>query len=337
MKHFVKILSLALCAAALLSLPAMAAEDDLLISPAPSVESLAPVRVWGKVTKLESGSLLLKNDNKDDIYNEVVVHLPEGVPCVDAVTGLPMDMSKVKDGDTLYAWVGNAMTMSLPPQTSALIVVGNIPADYRVPEFYKITGTDRTVTAAIYPAPERTEVNLPVAGGETLTIPVSAQFTPWLTRQIVTVDDLVPGSQILVWKDKDGKIAKVLLLPYAYRGYVNRVTAPNMDVLLCVNGEFDGNTPQHLCKRTDEAVLAPLRSVAEAAGYEVSWVKGQGAVVKDGDKVLFSVLPGSETVKRPGSEDGDWELTRPCVMEKGVTYLPEGELAMLLNLYLCQG
>lgn len=337
MKRFVKIMSLALCAAALLSLPALAAEDDLLISPAPSVESLAPVRVWGRVTRLESGSLLLKNDSKDAIYNEVVVHLPEGVPCVDAVTGLPMDMSKVKDGDTLYAWVGNAMTMSLPPQTSALIVVGNIPADYRVPEFYKITGLDRTVMAAIYPAPERTEVNLPVAGGETLTIPVSARFTPWLTRQIVTVDDLVPGSQILVWKDKDGKVEKVLLLPYAYRGYVNRVTAPNMDVLLCVNGKFDGNTPQHLCKKTDEAVLAPLRSVAEAAGYEVSWVSGQGAVVKDGDKVLFSVLPGSETVKRPGNKDGDWELTTPCVMEKGVTYLPEGELAMLLNLYLCQG
>ena len=103
MRRFGKVLSLVLCAAALLSLPAMAAEDGLLISPAPAIESLAPVRVWGKVTKLENGSLLLKNDNKDDIYNEVVVHLPEGVPCVDAVTGLPMDMGKVKDGDILYA------------------------------------------------------------------------------------------------------------------------------------------------------------------------------------------------------------------------------------------
>lgn len=333
MRRFTKVLSLslALCAAALLSLPAMAAEDGLLTSPAPAVESLAPVRVWGKVTKLESGSLLLKNDSKDDIYNEVVVHLPESVPCVDAVTGLPMDMGKVKDGDTLYAWVGPAMTMSLPPQTSALIVVGNLPADYKAPEFYKITGF------AIYPAPGGTEVHLPAAGGETLTIPASAQLTPWRTKNIVTVDDLVPGSQILVWKDKDGKVEKVLLLPYGYRGYVDRVTAPNTDVLLCVNGTFDGNTPQHLCKRTGEAILAPLRAIAEAAGYEVSWVSGQGATVKDGDKVLFSVLPGSETVKRSEEEGGDWELTMPCVMEKGVTYLPEGELAMLLDLYLCQG
>ena len=325
MKHVTRLLSLALCAAALLSLPAMAAEDGLLISPAPAVESLAPVRVWGKVTKLESGSLLLKNDNKDDIYSEVVVHLPEGVPCVDAVTGLPMDMSKVKDGDTLYAWVGNAMTMSLPPQTSALIVVGNIPADYRVPEFYKITGTDKTVMPAIYPAPERTEVNLPVAGGETLTIPISAQLTPWLTRQIVTVDDLVPGSQILVWKDKDGKVEKVLLLPYAYRGYC---TVLNGKGEVAVNGE-----KLAVNARLSGPGLLPLRAVAEAVNYDVSWVKGQGAVVKEGDKVIFSVLPGGETAKRPGNEDGDWELLAPCVTEKGVTYLAASDLSLLLDLY----
>lgn len=324
MRRFVKVLSLALCAAALLSLPAMAAEDGLLISPAPAVESLAPVRVWGKVTKLESGSLLLKNDNKDDIYSEVVVHLPEGVPCVDAVTGLPMDMGKVKDGDTLYAWVGNAMTMSLPPQASALIVVGNIPADYRVPEFYQITGTDKTVMPAIYPAPERTEVNLPVAGGETLAIPVSAQFTPWLTRQIVTVDDLVPGSQILVWKDKDGKVEKVLLLPYGYRGYYTMNDKGEVTVngeKLSVNAKLSGPG------------LLPLRAVAEAVNYDVSWVKGQGAVVKEGDKVLFSVLPGAETAKRPGNEDGDWELVAPCVTEEGVTYLAASDLSLLLDLY----
>lgn len=295
-----------------------------MISPAPAIESLAPVRVWGKVTKLESGSLLIQNDSEAALHREVVVHLPEGVPCVDAVTGLPLDMSKVKDGDTLYAWVGNAMTMSLPPQTSALIVVGNIPADYRAPEFYKITGVDKTVVPAIYPAPERTVVNLPVAGGETLTVPVSAQFTPWLTRQIVTVDDLVPGSHILVWKDKDGKVEKVLLLPYAYRGYYTM----NGKGEVTVNGE-----KLSVSAKLSGPGLLPLRAVAEAVNYDVSWVGGQGATVKEGDKVIFSVLPGAETAKRPNIEDGDWELLTPCVTEKGVTYLAASDLSLLLNLY----
>ena len=324
MKRFARIFSLTLCAAVLMSLPAMAAEKDLLISPAPAIESLAPVRAWGKVTKLESGSLLLRTDDETALHKEIVVHLPEGVPCVDAVTGLPMDMSKVKDGDTLYAWVGNAMTMSLPPQTSALIVVGNIPADYKVPEFYKVIGTDQTVMPAIYPAPERTEVNLPVAGGETLTIPVSAQFTPWLTRQMVTVDNLVPGSQILVWKDKDGKVEKVLLLPYAYRGYYTM----NDKGEVTVNGE-----KLSVNAKLSDPNMLPLRAVAEAVNYDVTWVGGQGATVKEGDKVIFSVLPGAGTVKRPNVEDGDWELLTPCVTEIGVTYLAASDLSLLLDLY----
>ena len=324
MKRFATIFSLTLCAAMLMSLPAMAAEKDLLISPAPAIESLAPVRAWGKVTKLESGSLLLQTDDETALHKEIVVHLPEGVPCVDAVTGLPMDMSKVKDGDTLYAWVGNAMTMSLPPQTSALIVVGNIPADYKVPEFYKVIGTDQTVMPAIYPAPERTEVNLPVAGGETLTIPVSAQFTPWLTRQMVTVDNLVPGSQILVWKDKDGKVEKVLLLPYAYRGYYTM----NDKGEVTVNGE-----KLSVNAKLSDPNMLPLRAVAEAVNYDVTWVGGQGATVKEGDKVIFSVLPGAGTAKRPNVEDGDWELLTPCVTEMGVTYLAASDLSRLLDLY----
>lgn len=324
MKRFATIFSLTLCAAMLMSLPAMAAEKDLLISPAPAIESLAPVRAWGKVTKLESGSLLLQTDDETALHKEIVVHLPEGGPCVDAVTGLPMDMSKVKDGDTLYAWVGNAMTMSLPPQTSALIVVGNIPADYKVPEFYKVIGIDRTVMPAIYPAPERTEVNLPVAGGETLTIPVSAQFTPWLTRQMVTVDNLVPGSQILVWKDKDGKVEKVLLLPYAYRGYYTM----NDKGEVTVNGE-----KLSVNAKLSDPNMLPLRAVAEAVNYDVTWVGGQGATVKEGDKVIFSVLPGAGTAKRPNAEDGDWELLTPCVTEMGVTYLAASDLSRLLDLY----
>ncbi len=324
MKRFARIFSLTLCAAVLMSLPAMAAEKDLLISPAPAIESLAPVRAWGKVTKLESGSLLLRTDDETALHKEIVVHLPEGVPCVDAVTGLPMDMSKVKDGDTLYAWVGNAMTMSLPPQTSALIVVGNIPADYKVPEFYKVIGTDQTVMPAIYPAPERTEVNLPVAGGETLTIPVSAQFTPWLTRQMVTVDNLVPGSQILVWKDKDGRVEKVLLLPYAYRGYYTM----NDKGEVTVNGE-----KLSVKAKLSDPNMLPLRAVAEAVNYDVTWVGGQGATVKEGDKVIFSVLPGAGTAKRPNVEDGDWELLTPCVTEMGVTYLAASDLSLLLDLY----
>lgn len=322
-KWYRMLLPMALCAA-LLCLPALAAAEGDEADMGP--DYLAPVRVWGTVTRLENGSLFLKNSDENDPNREIIVHVGDA-PVVDAVSGLPLAASGIKDGDTVYAWVGPAMTMSLPPQASATVVVANIPADFAVPEYYEITGGDNTATIAIYPAPPRTAVNLPYAGGgrmDHLRIPVTAQISPWLTKQIVTVDDLVPGTRILVWRGADGEISRVQMLPSAYRGYI---LANGAAIHTVVNGE----TLAVNGKSQYNQVLLPVRAVAEAAGYQVEWVAGKGAVVSKNGELVFSVLPGAETARTAGDE---WTLTRPCEIENGVTYLRAGDLAHLLDLFL---
>lgn len=321
-KTLCRILSLALCAALLCALPAVAAETEAPSSGTPAY--MAPVRVWGQVTRLESGSLLLQNSNESGPFQEVIVHMDEATPVVDAVSGLPVELSKIKDGDTVYAWVGPAMTMSLPPQASASVVVANIPADAAVPQYYEITGLDQTVTIAIYPPPPRTEVNLPVAGGEGLTIPVSAQVSPWLTKNVATLDDLTPGSRILAWRGTDGAVSRVLLLPSEYRGYLLAWTGTDSVFL---NGEALPVSK----KTSDGQMLLPIRALAEAAGYQVDWVAGKGAVVTGGGELVFSVLPGESLVK---TADGERVLSTPCVFEKGSTYLSARDMASLLHLFL---
>lgn len=120
-----KVFSLLLCAA-IMVVPAFAAGESGEVTGTPS-----PVMVWGNLTWLDGGGLLLKNDS-DTALSEVVLQ-GESIICLDAVTGDPMDIKSLKDGDTVYAWVSPVMTMSLPPQTTAYIILGNIPADYRVP------------------------------------------------------------------------------------------------------------------------------------------------------------------------------------------------------------
>lgn len=321
-KLFCRVLALALCAV-MLTLPAAAAADDLLISPAPApAAQLSPVRVWGRATRLEGGSLFLQNSDADDPNREIIVHLSETTPVVDAVTGLPLDAAEIKDGDTVYAWVGPAMTMSLPPQSTASVVVANIPADGEVPQYYEISGPDQTVTIAIYPAPPRTEVNLPTAGGEVLRIPVTAKISPWLTKNIVTLDDLTPGTRVLVWRDSAKTVNRVLVLGNDYRGYLSWY--PGGAVF--VNGE----ALSVVGKAVDGEVLLPIRAVAEAAGYTVAWEPGKGAVVTDSGAEVFAVLPGASLVQ---TADGGQGLSAPCVFEAGATYLPAADLAFLLNLY----
>ena len=321
MKHMIKLLSLALCAAFLLSTAALAAEkpeaaDD---ETAPLPQVLAPVGVWGTVTKQENGSLLLKSGDPDAANQEIVIHLTEKTWYVDGVTGLPLEADKIKDGDTLYIWVGPAMTMSLPPQTTAVVVVGNVPAGGKAPQYAEITAP------AIFPAPGGTERRLPIAGGD-LTVLEAAEVTPFRTKNIVTLDDLVPGAQLLAWSGEDGKINRVLLLPYAYEGYLTG----EEDGAIRFGGEKLSAKSRTLTTEDGKQVYLPLRAVAEAAGYTVGWVSGKGAVVSQEDTELFSVQTGSDTAKTP---DGEHGLLGGCVIDQGVTYLPAGDFAQLLNVY----
>ena len=128
---------LALALAASLSLTAFAEETEAPEVPA-EPEPASAVRVWGKVTPWDAKEGLdLTNDDENDPMHEVVVHLGDA-PLVDAATGLPMERDSIKEGDTLYVWVGPAATMSLPPQVFATVAVGNVAADAAVPEYYEV-------------------------------------------------------------------------------------------------------------------------------------------------------------------------------------------------------
>lgn len=320
-KMTVRVLSLALCAAVVCALPAFAAETE---SAAEAPAYLAPVRVWGRVTKLENGGLLVQNDNENDPYREIILRAAENTPVLDAVSGLPLER-ELKDGEVIYAWVGPAMTLSLPPQAAAQIIVANIPADFGAPQYYQIAKVRPQVAAAIYPPQPVTRVDLVTTGGQELTITEEATLFPYRTKQMVSLESLVPGSHILVWTDDEGTVTKVMLFAYAYQGYV--AWEPTGEV--SVNDQRLPVTGKVMA----EEVLLPIRVVAEAAGYDVQWVRGQGAVVtKPGaDAPVFSVLPGWDTAQ---TADGEWYLSDACYFENGTTYLPAGDLVELLNLFV---
>lgn len=306
-----------------------AAAEEAAPTGAPAEEpEQAPafVRVWGRVSPWDGDGILLKNGNKNDPLNEVVVH-PGEAPAVDAVTGLPLDLKSVREGDVLYAWAGPAMTLSLPPQIAAEIIVGNIPAGFRAPEYCEVAGQASAGESGF---------RIPLSGGGVLEVTDKTAYTPWLTRQIVRMEDLTPGTRALVWKNAEGAAEKVLVFPCACRGYVS-VRSGGDGARIAVNGgfdpELDKDVPQIICKQTEAGVMAPIRAVAEAAGYSVSWDKNRGAVVYDENAdVVFYVYPGDNVVWTP--ERGETTILAPCLKEGGTTYLPLAELCRFLNLFL---
>ena len=329
-KRILQCLSLILCAA-LLTIPAAAAEtsdDEAAARP-------GPVQVWGTLTWLDGGGLLVQNSSESAAYSEVILH-GESIICLDAVTGDPMDIQDLEDGDTIYAWVGPAMTMSLPPHATAILILGNIPADYAVPQFYEIVSVTPQAMAAIYPAPALTWTEVTATDGTTLTITDEAALTPYLTKNIVRLEDLIPGTRILVWSDSQGEPEKVLVFPYEYRGYVS-VTE---DGYVSVNGQV---TTRKIRTTDDGDTLLPIRAVAEALGMKVHWDAQLGAVISYGDEMvkpagltgetLMTATPGG-AVSVVNSDGSTSELYGACVKENGTTYVSQSALLRALDLYL---
>lgn len=313
-KRFLQCLSLLLCAA-LLTLPALAAEGD-----ASQIPDQGPIRVWGTLTRLDDGGLLVENSNENDPLNQVILR-GESILCLDAVTGEPMDVAELKNGETIYAWVNSVMTLSLPPQTTAILILGNIPADYTVPQFYEISAVTPQAMIAIYPPPALTWTEVTATDGTVLKITDEAELTPYLTKNIVRLEDLVPGTRILVWKDMNGSVTKTMVFPYTYAGYVSWTE----DGTVLVNG-----TVVERKARITEAggALLPIRAVAEALGLSVRWNGTQGAVVSQNGQTLLAAMPGGQVLGPDGSSLGG-----TCVKEAGVTYLSAAVLLQALNLF----
>lgn len=326
-RRILQCLSLILCLA-LFTIPAAAAEEETQ-----QFERLGPVQVWGTLTWLDNGGMLVQNSNEEDPLNEVILH-GESIICLDAVTGEPMDIQDLKDGDTIYAWVGPAMTLSMPPQATAILVLGNIPADYAVPQFYEIVSVAPQAMIAIYPAPAMTQTEVTVAGGSVLTITDKAELTPYLTKNVVRLENLIPGTRMLVWADSKGTVSKVLVFPYEYLGYVNCLD----DGTVCVNGT---SVNQKTWETSQGETLLPVRAVAESLGMNVHWDDKAGAVVSYSEELapegwaadaLFSAVPGG-AVYGYEADGTAYEVSATCVIEDGITYLSESALLQLLNLY----
>lgn len=327
MKRILRGLSLLLCAA-LLCVPALAAETEN----DPAAERPGPVQVWGTVTRLDGGGLLVENSS--DTLNQVILH-GESIICLDAVSGEPVDIDSIQDGDMIYAWVGPVMTMSLPPQATAMLILTNIPADYAVPQFYEIVSVTPQAMIAIEPPPALTWTEVTAAGGKVLKITDKAELTPYLTKNIVRLEDLIPGTQILVWSDSQGNPTKVLVFPYQYQGYLNCYEDGTVTL--------GGAALSQKAKVTAEGeTLLPIRAVAEALGMKVHWDAEKGAVVSYSEELapenwaseaLLSAKPGG-AVYGYEADGTAYEVSGTCVIESGVTYLSQTALLNLLDLYL---
>lgn len=234
-----------------------------------TASAFSNIRIWGQVSWMdnETSFSLQQNEEVTIIHGDQAIYL-------DATTGQVMDKASIRDGDTAYVYIGEAMTLSLPPQTNGQLVLANIPMDFAVPSLYTVeTNNENGVTLT--------------DGIDTiLTVGQVACFA-FETQDTLTTADLSVGRQVLAWTDGQGDLSRLMAFPEEVLPQV----VCTADGLVTV----DGIALDVPAKVVDGTTFLPLRAVAEAMGYTVTWSDDQGAMVTLDDAIYFCGLPNGET------------------------------------------
>lgn len=190
-----------LCAAALLTMGAPGVSQA-------SSSRLDPVRIWGPVTRTEAGGedikiLFLNNQSGLSFSGELQITVSNVYTRVlDATTGMPFPYENIRTGDTAYVYIGPALSSSLPPMANASLVLCNIPADYRVPDYLTVESLSWNAS--------KTQASLTATNGSVYTIPSGCETIPYSSSNIVTIDDLTPGTSCLLWCNKDNLASRII-------------------------------------------------------------------------------------------------------------------------------
>lgn len=163
-------------------------------------------KIYGPVTKEGENRLHMVRQDQDGAGQDIILNVsPDNTRILDAVTGFPVAADQIRDNETVYAYIGPAVTMSLPPIGSAHMVLCNIPADYKVPEYVTVSSVSINSDGS---------TGTLKADGADYRITSDSQVLPYLTRNIVTIQDLTQGRKCLVWTEAgSNQVTKLVLFP----------------------------------------------------------------------------------------------------------------------------
>lgn len=161
------------------------------------------VGVWGTVLRVEEDRIYLDNISDNSMKGEMVITISsEDSRVLEAVNGFPVALSDLREGDFIYAYLGPAMTMSLPPIANGKMIICKAPADFKVPEYMRVTAVEKH---------EDGSVSITGSNGNTYLAPADCTILPYLTRQMVYLDSITKGSTCLIWSDENHQASKIVL------------------------------------------------------------------------------------------------------------------------------
>lgn len=241
-------------------------EEIMLISEEEAVtEPLAveydKVEMYGTAKLGEDGLYIIDQAE----ISEVVLHTDENTIFVDG-QGYKSSIEAIESGASLKVVASHAMTMSIPPQTYAYVVM---LADENggFPIYAEVKSVETDEDGNLVFASKDGTYN--IVYGEGLT-----EVAPFATRNIVTAADIKEGSRILVYSEimtmsipAMVPANKIVILPEV----IEEAEVIEVPTSVTVNGESVDFADAKAVFEKDGMWLLPVRAICEKAGFEVKW------------------------------------------------------------------
>jgi len=150
----------------------------------------------GEKNQAECGNYTLEILNKDGdviLILWLLANMRGGYAVVDSVTGYPADLSD-HDGEEVLVFYGPVYTTHDIPQSNALAIIVNLDDAE-----YNIVPSHHTIEAVRWNETEDAIIMTVDNGDLYVTLNHGTALHPWLTRQVVTLDDFQIGDEVLLW------------------------------------------------------------------------------------------------------------------------------------------
>jgi hypothetical protein len=151
------------------------------------VEVDIPLKISGLIHSVDGNEIVADNQSENSAQGDMILMVDENSTFILDPDGMPVDLADVKEGK-FEAYLGPAMTMSLPPQAFPYVVIVNIPEDAVVPQYLVAAGAAEEKDG---------KTILTATDGTEYEIAADAQVVPYLTKNIVKLTDVVEGSECM--------------------------------------------------------------------------------------------------------------------------------------------
>jgi len=248
-----------------------------------------PMRINGKIINETETSVEIESDAD----GSTIVLLLDSRPYIaDCVTGEAASLSD-RTNDSVSAYYGPITMQSFPPQANPVVIILNVPDDFIPPSYGRAEAVEKTADAV--------KVTLD-GGGLVVLIGRDIPISPYLTRNLVSIDNIEIGSDLLLW------------YPAVTLGYPAQAEARKA-VILGRAGAMGIIIPVKETFAKNGVTMVPLRAAAEAIGYGVIWNGADRTVTLTKNHVSHTIRIGSD-------KTGDARLETSPIIADSTTYAP---------------